>query len=110
MKGPSSWWTTANSSATSPYHGETAGPGPEGYRRRGLREEVRHQGNSDPHRTIRHDGPAYRQLPKLHAHARETAPGRGNRRQGRGRHQSGGPVLPRRQGHVLGREALEGIG
>ena len=53
---------------------------------------------------------AHRQLPELHAHPRETAPGCGDRRQGGGGHQPGRAELPRRQGHVLGREALEGVG
>ena len=79
-------------------------------RRRSLLEQVRHQGHSDPDRPVRHDGCAHRQLPGLHAHTRETAPGCGDRRQGGGGDQPGGAELSRRQGHVLGRQALEGVG
>src|ERR1022692_1685415 len=58
-----------------------------GQRRRSLRDQVRPQGHSDPHRSVRHDGSAYRQFPRLHAHPRETAPGCGDRRQGCSGHQ-----------------------
>ena len=44
--------------------------------RRLPRLQVRHRSDQDPGREVRHDGAPRRQLPQLHAYAREATPGR----------------------------------
>ena len=68
------------------------------------------EGHPDPDRSADMMEAAHRELPELHAHARETAPGCGDRREGRSGHQPGG-AESYREGKTMywDAAALEGV-